>query len=795
MSFLKVYIRNRSVGSKLLYLLLTFTLTGLAVLAIAIISHNYKSSREDSLLYTNSIAEIISGNIQAALLFNDKASVEDTISIIKEIPQFQSIIIYDKEGGIYTYYHRLNQIPPPQVNQDNHQPLIDKGVLSIHKEIVVDDERIGNLVLQYDLIEESRKLIELTIFCIFTILFILIVMLVLLRTFKDYFVWPILQLSETAEKVSKHKDYSLRVKYKSKDEIGKSIQAFNGMLETIESQDITLKELNSHLEERVQLRTEKLNEALGAAKDANDAKTRFLANMSHEIRTPLNGIIGLSHIAIEKSSGPSKKLLQEVNKTGNSLLHIINEILDLSKIEAGKMQIESVPFETTEMFDVIKSIHFVKAKEKGVDFEILLDPQLPSYLIGDETKIRQVLINLIGNAIKFTSVGKVQLFVKLCEENEDTAIISYLVKDTGIGIPQAKLKALFDPFVQLDDSASRRFGGTGLGLAICKEIINQLNSEIEVNSILNGGSEFSFKIRYKTASKKVLDSQFNSTLKRSLKSKKEKLSGRRFLVVDDNETNLVITKHIIENLGGSVITAYNGQECLDLVKRHRFELIMMDLQMPIMTGYEAIQKIRGEHKVDTPVIALTAHAFSEDRKRCLDEGFSDYITKPIDADKLINSIILLLENADPVDIKLNKEEDKSIDEQKPETQKLIAFWEEIEGLNFQDALSRMLNNKDLYSSLLSRFESESSGYMDKIQKAFDSQECEEIIFIIHKLTNVLCNLGFDSFVDRLQRLEKELRDQGYDQDKHQSKSELIVQEVQNIKNCIRESRNSSLIIK
>lgn len=375
-----------------------------------------------------------------------------------------------------------------------------------------------------------------------------------------------------------------------------------------------------------------LQKMLAETQAANKMKDEFLANMSHEMRTPLNAIIGMSHLALEGEVPEEKQkfYIQKIKLAAGSLLGVINDILDLSKIEAGKLAVEEVVFNPYEVLKNALDIHQEKAAAKNItlSFEYEFDQKMCFW--GDPLRLGQVLNNLISNALKFTSSGSVQVRCWLdatAGENEEKQM-RFRVIDTGVGIPSDLQSKLFQPFTQADASITRKFGGTGLGLAICDHLVHLMDGQIFLSSEPGKGSVFSFYIRVKVA-KECSEKSESSSLFDSFG--RLGIQGRRILLVEDNEINTMILEEFLEPTGAKVKSVTNGQEAVEAVKEQLFDLILMDMQMPVMGGLEATEIIRGlPHGASVPIVAITANALKEDKERGLAVGMDDYMTKPIE---------------------------------------------------------------------------------------------------------------------------------------------------------------------
>lgn len=424
-----------------------------------------------------------------------------------------------------------------------------------------------------------------------------------------------------------------------------------------DSQRALLNILDDYSEEKVNMENtqravlnilEDYSEAKEKAEESTKLKEAFLANMSHEIRTPMNAIIGFSDILTKSNlADKEKEYVRTIKSAGENLLTIINDILDISKIEAGMMAFEEHTFSVKEIFKSLNVMLMERAKGKNIDLVFTCDENVPDVLLGDPTRLTQIILNLAGNAIKFTQKGNIVVHASKLDRrvetpeskegienmNEVETIIHFLVKDTGIGIAPDKLMHIFERFRQAESHTTRKYGGTGLGLSIAKQLVELQGGKLSVKSEFKVGSEFSFYIPYKKSSEILHPVEITGA-----KYDMDALSHLNILLVEDNQLNVILILSLFSEKSLKLEVAENGSVAIEKLKEKKFDIVLMDMEMPVMNGYEAATILRNELKSNIPIIAMTANAMAGERERCLSLGMNDYISKPINANVLFEKI-------------------------------------------------------------------------------------------------------------------------------------------------------------
>ena len=476
----------------------------------------------------------------------------------------------------------------------------------------------------------------------------------------------------------------------------------------------------------------KLVRAREEAEAAVVTKEHFLANMSHEIRTPLNAIIGFSrNLSETQLNERQSEFAQGIESAGRTLLTIVNDVLDLSKLEAGMVRIEAIPFQLNSLLDSIGRIFQRQAHDKGIELVIHQENQAPDILIGDPTRLTQMLVNLVGNAVKFTPHGRVDVFTRVINRQDENVVISFKIQDTGIGISADKLESIFERFEQGSASITRQYGGAGLGLSIVKKLAELQGGQVLVHSKEGKGTTFYLEIPYRLPREgEVPEPAFDEA---ELLSARDRLNRLKVLVVEDNPLNQRITALMLEKWGVRAELAKNGLEAVRLAEEAHFDLILMDLQMPEMDGYEAARTLRKKLDLKAPIIAMTAHALAGEQEKCIDAGMNAYLSKPFRDQDLLKVIFRFF----PEDMEL------------PEAEK----GENVQ-INFNYLKELSGGDPSALAELAGIFLSHAPAELEKMKKAFGDRDFPLLAETAHSMKSTVAYMGMDqSLGARLKQLE------------------------------------------
>jgi signal transduction histidine kinase/CheY-like chemotaxis protein len=579
------------------------------------------------------VGDIVADQVGPAITLGDHAGAKDVLASLRADAVIREAELYDGRGMLFATMRQEASTPRTRPADGIHRT--DSGLI-VAKPVMAGGERIGTLVLTAGIPGIGVILGQYLHGAAVILVLSMIVAACMAAILQSRVSAPILEIAHVAQRIARTHRFTDRVEIRAEDEVGKLASSFNAMLVEIERRDVDLEAHRRTLEQEILERNAVNAELLLAKEKAESAarlKSEFLANMSHEIRTPMNGVLGMTDLALATSlTREQSEYLQGAKTSAEALLRILDDILDVSKLEAGKMAIEAMDFDLRAMLQNTLRLFEIPARKNGLELLLSVEPDCPAWVRGDPVRLRQILVNLVGNAVKFTREGSIEVGVARASGDG----LLFAVKDTGIGIARDKLDTIFEAFTQADGSHTRRFGGTGLGLTITRKLVGLMGGKVWVESEPGAGSRFYLELPLpEQGAPAPADQECNATAAPAL-------LPLNVLVAEDNVVNQKVICSLLR-LGGSVANlAANGAEAYRLFLDKPFDLVLMDVQMPEVDGLEATSMIRAEERRRNlrpiPIVALTAQTTPSEHEQCFAVGMDGIITKPVSRERLMRTI-------------------------------------------------------------------------------------------------------------------------------------------------------------
>ena len=658
-----IALKRGSIGAKLL---------GLVSLVVAgtVLALTVNSVRRESQTYIQHTYSSLSANAHIigvanadAVARQDRMEILQHLTVIGKLPDIHYVEVYDRAESSLAQLGDGTLVQPRNLQlSDGSAPglfkILNSHTLSVSEPIYHSGQKIGSIIVYGHTSKLKTRLYGMVIDTFVLAIAILGSAILLTLIMQRSVVGPITRLTRVMDKIQITEDYSHPLKETGDDETGRLIRSFNTMLGKLHERDARLSRYSAELQEEVAARTSELEAAKNEAERANRAKSDFLAVMSHEIRTPLNGMLAIAELLAKAPlADRQKKHASIILNSGRSLLTIINDILDLSKVESGKLDLELIDFSPQGLMEETMMLFEEKASSKGLSLSVDLSGYKGGHMVGDPVRIRQVMNNFTNNALKFTDKGSIRLILSTLEQGENGSVLYFAVEDQGIGIPEDKQARVFEAFSQADQSTTRKYGGTGLGLAICERLVNAMKGRIGVKSRVGVGSRFWFAIPVGHAKAPVLETPPTEEAIEVLPVISSASSSKvlRILVADDNPINQEVVREALADQHCKVDAVGDGRAAVAARKAQEYDIIFMDGSMPEMDGPSATRMIRGWELVcgeyRTTIVALTADAAGQSRQAWAEAGVDDYILKPFTLDQIVACVNHFAQAAPYTDVK------------------------------------------------------------------------------------------------------------------------------------------------